>query len=104
MTHQNDYTFVNEIAEKGLDAIPELMQVLINNTTQVERSKYCRLKSMNGQEVLRAISHVLNILDIAARMHFIRRHSEESHQRHLRETRGHRPHTNCVHRHSTWIG
>ncbi len=40
MTHQNDYTFADEIAEKGLDAIPELMRVLINNAMQVERSKY----------------------------------------------------------------
>ena len=31
MTHQNDYTFADEIAEKGLEAIPELMRVLINN-------------------------------------------------------------------------
>ena len=40
MTHQNDYTFAGDIAEKGLDAIPELMRVLINNAMQVERSKY----------------------------------------------------------------
>lgn len=40
MTHQNDYTFTSEFAEKGLDAVPELMRVLINNIMQVERSKY----------------------------------------------------------------
>lgn len=40
MTHQNNYTFLEELTEKGLDAIPELMRVLINNAMQVERSKY----------------------------------------------------------------
>ena len=40
MTHQNDYTFAQEIAERGLEAVPELMRVLINNAMQVERSKY----------------------------------------------------------------
>jgi putative transposase len=40
MTHQNDYTFTRELAEKGLDAIPELLRVLINNAMQAERSKY----------------------------------------------------------------
>jgi transposase-like protein len=40
MTHQNDYTFADELAEKGLEAIPEMMRVLINNAMQVERSKY----------------------------------------------------------------
>ena len=40
MTHQNDYTFTRELAKKGLDAIPELLRVLINNAMQAERSKY----------------------------------------------------------------
>jgi transposase-like protein len=40
MTHQNDYTFTRELAEKGLDAIPELLRVLINNAMQAERSEY----------------------------------------------------------------
>jgi putative transposase len=40
MTHQNDYTFTREFAEKGLDAIPDLLRVLINNAMQAERSKY----------------------------------------------------------------
>jgi putative transposase len=40
MTHQNDYTFADELAEKGLEAVPEMMRVLINNAMQVERSKY----------------------------------------------------------------
>ena len=40
MTHQNDYTFATDLAEKGLEAVPELLRVLINNVMQVERSKY----------------------------------------------------------------
>jgi len=40
MTHQIDYTFANELAEKGLEGIPELMRILINNIMQVERSKH----------------------------------------------------------------
>jgi putative transposase len=40
MTHQNDYTFAEELAEKGLDALPEMMRVLINQAMQAERSKY----------------------------------------------------------------
>ena len=40
MTHQNDYTFTQDLAEKGLEAVPELLRVLINNVIQVERSKY----------------------------------------------------------------
>ena len=40
MTHPNNYTFAEEIAEKGLEAIPEMMRVLINNAMQVERSRY----------------------------------------------------------------
>jgi len=40
MTHQNDYTFASDLMEKGLEAVPELLRVLINNVMQVERSKY----------------------------------------------------------------
>ena len=40
MTHQNDYTFASDLAEKGLEAVPELLRVLIKNVMQVERSKY----------------------------------------------------------------
>jgi transposase-like protein len=40
MTHQNDYTLPGELAEKGLEAVPELLRVLINNVMQAERSKY----------------------------------------------------------------
>ncbi|KKM08556.1 transposase [Clostridiales bacterium PH28_bin88] len=44
MTHQNDYNLsartIEELARNGLDAVPELMRVLLNNIMQVERSKY----------------------------------------------------------------
>lgn len=40
MTHQEDYKLTNEIVAKGLEAVPELMRVLINNAMQIERSKY----------------------------------------------------------------
>lgn len=40
MTHQNDYTFLEDLAERGLEAVPETMRVLINQAMQVERSKY----------------------------------------------------------------
>jgi len=40
MTHQNDYTFTDDLAEKGLEAVTEMMRVLINQAMQVEREKY----------------------------------------------------------------
>ena len=40
MTHQNNYTFSKELTEQGLEAIPEIMRVLINQAMQDERSKY----------------------------------------------------------------
>lgn len=44
MTHQNDYNLsastLEEITRNGLDAIPELIRVLLNTAMQVERAKY----------------------------------------------------------------
>lgn len=40
MIHQNPYNFVDEISMKGLEAIPELMGVLINNAMHIKSSKY----------------------------------------------------------------
>jgi len=44
MTHQTDYNHsgntLDELTRQGLDAIPELMRVLLNNIMQVERTKY----------------------------------------------------------------
>jgi transposase-like protein len=50
MTHQNDYTFADDFAKKGLNAIPELMRVLINNAMQVERSKYLQAEQYERTE------------------------------------------------------
>ncbi|GIV65458.1 MAG: transposase for insertion sequence element ISRM5 [Bellilinea sp.] len=44
MTHQNDYNLsagtIEEILRNGLDAVPEMMRVLLNSVMQAERSKY----------------------------------------------------------------
>ena len=44
MTHQNNYNLstgtLEELTRNGLDAVPELMRVLLNNVMQAERSKY----------------------------------------------------------------
>lgn len=40
MTHQNNYTLAEELAEKGLDGLPEMMRILINQVMQAERSKF----------------------------------------------------------------
>ncbi len=50
MTHQNNYTFSSEYAEQGLDAVPELMRVLINNIMQAERSKYLQAEEYERTE------------------------------------------------------
>jgi putative transposase len=50
MTHQNDYTLKNLLAEKGLEAVPELLRVLINNAMQAERSKYLQAEEYERTE------------------------------------------------------
>jgi len=40
MTHQSDYTFPAELLEQGLDGIPELLRLIINQAMHAERSKY----------------------------------------------------------------
>ena len=40
MNHQIDYTLPNGLVEQRLEAVPELMWILINNVMHVERSKY----------------------------------------------------------------
>ena len=50
MTHQNDYTFSEDLVEKGLEAVPEMMRVLINQAMQVERSKYLQAENMSEQK------------------------------------------------------
>ena len=39
MTHQDDYKLTKDFAEKGMDASPELLRILLNHAMQVERSK-----------------------------------------------------------------
>lgn len=50
MTHRNDYTFTDELAGKGLEAVPELLRVLINNAMQVERSRYLQAEEYERTE------------------------------------------------------
>jgi putative transposase len=50
MTHQNDYTLTSALAEKGLEAVPELLRVLINNAMQAERAKYVRADEYERSE------------------------------------------------------
>ena len=50
MTHQNNYTVISELAEKGLEAVPELMQVLINSIMQAERAKYLQAEKYERTE------------------------------------------------------
>ena len=50
MTHQYDYTFAQDLAEKGLEAVPEMMRVLINQAMQVERSKYLQAEDYERTE------------------------------------------------------
>lgn len=40
MTHQNDYTLTDSQIANGLEAIPELIRVLLNNLMQVERTQH----------------------------------------------------------------
>lgn len=50
MTHQKDYTIAEEIAANGMDAIPELIRILINNAMQVERTKYLQAEHYERTE------------------------------------------------------
>ena len=50
MTHQNNYNLSSELAEQGLEAVPELLRVLINNIMQVERSKYLQASEYERTE------------------------------------------------------
>jgi putative transposase len=50
MAHQNDYTLTSELAEKGVEAVPELLRVLIDNVMQAERSKYLQAEQYERTE------------------------------------------------------
>ena len=68
MTHQNNYTFAEELAEKGLDAIPELMRILINNAMQVERSKYLQADQYERTEDRKAHANGFKPKTVKTRM------------------------------------
>lgn len=50
MTHQNDYTVPQDLAGKGLEAVPELLRVLINQVMQAERAKYLQANEYERTE------------------------------------------------------
>lgn len=54
MTHQNNYNLstgtLEEITRNGLDAVPELMRVLLNNIMQAERAKYLQAEEYERTE------------------------------------------------------
>ena len=50
MTHQTDYTFSKEVMEHGLDAIPEMMRIMINKAMQEERSQYLQAQEYERTE------------------------------------------------------
>ncbi len=50
MTHQIDYTLPHNLVEQGLEAVPGLMRILINNVMQVERTKYLQVDDFERTE------------------------------------------------------
>ena len=50
MTHQNNYNLSSELVEQGLEAVPELLRVLINNVMQVERSRHIQARDYERTE------------------------------------------------------
>jgi len=54
MTHQENYNLssstVEELTENGLEAIPELVRVILNSVMQAERSQYLQAKAYERTE------------------------------------------------------
>lgn len=50
MTHQNDYTLFKDLVEKGLDGVPDLLRVVLNNVMQAERAKYLQAREYERTE------------------------------------------------------
>jgi putative transposase len=54
MTHQNDYILspgmIEEITQHGLEAVPEMMRVLINSLMQAERTRYLQAEEYERTE------------------------------------------------------
>ena len=68
MTHQNDYTFSEDLEEKGLEAVPEMMRILINQAMQVERSKYLQADEYERTEERKGHSNGYKPKTIRTRM------------------------------------
>jgi len=45
MTHKNNYTLIEDLSKQGLDAIPELVRILINNAMFLEREEHLKARS-----------------------------------------------------------
>lgn len=54
MTHQNDYNLsentLEELTRQGMEAVPELIRILLNNVMQIERSKYLQAEEYERTE------------------------------------------------------
>jgi putative transposase len=50
ITHQEDYTLPKDLAEQGLEKVPELIRVLINQAMQAERAKYLQVDQYERTE------------------------------------------------------
>ena len=50
MTHQTNYILTEELVGKGLEAVPELLRVLINTAMQAERSRYLQAEEYERTE------------------------------------------------------
>ena len=54
MTHQENYnlstSMIEELAQNGLEVIPELVRVILNNVMQAERSQYLQAKAYERTE------------------------------------------------------
>ena len=48
MTHQNDYTLPQDLAEKGLETVPELLRVLINQAMQAGTGEVPQRRSVRA--------------------------------------------------------
>jgi len=42
MTHKNNYTLIEDLSKQGLDAIPELVRILINNAMCLQREEHLK--------------------------------------------------------------
>ena len=63
MTHQENYNLssstVEELTRNGLEAIPELVRVILNSVMQAERShNICRLKRTSVPKIARGMPMV----------------------------------------------